>query len=239
MFQRKTATDGERFFVGGWDNTFRAIDAAGGKVVWEKKVGRDAKSGKIMFYYSPAISSPAVGGGKVFVTTNDGVLHAFDAATGEVKWEYDWKKLGYSSPLYHDGRVYCAIGDEGNVFCVDARDGRRIWQAQTKDVIYDSSCVLAGGKVFVGSVNGTFNAIDAADGQIVWQYRLGPGHVLASPAADGGTRLHRVAIRQGDGAAGEVIPRRGYRASYAASLCLYTLGSGTPSRRISRGSTLR
>jgi outer membrane protein assembly factor BamB len=27
MYQSKVATDGERFFVGGWDNRFRCIDA--------------------------------------------------------------------------------------------------------------------------------------------------------------------------------------------------------------------
>jgi len=186
MFQSKTATDGQCFFVGGWDNTFRAIDARTGHVAWEKKVGRDAKSGKIMFYYSPAISSPAVAPdlGLVYVTSNDGVLHAFDTATGEVKWEYDGKKLGYSSPLYHQGRVYCAIGDEGNVFCFDAKTGQLAWRAATNNVIYDSSFTHANGKVFIGSVNGTFNAIDAASGNLLWQYRLGPGHLFASPAAD-------------------------------------------------------
>ena len=44
-----------------WDNTFRAIDAATGNVAWEKKIGHD-KNGKISFYYSPAISSPALKG---------------------------------------------------------------------------------------------------------------------------------------------------------------------------------
>src|SRR5207253_2734766 len=82
----------EHFFVGAWDNTLRAIDAASGKIAWEKKIGKD-KNGKIQFYYSPAISSPAVGDGKVFVTTNDGILHAFDANTGDVAWEFDGKKV--------------------------------------------------------------------------------------------------------------------------------------------------
>ncbi|HEY7117455.1 MAG TPA: PQQ-binding-like beta-propeller repeat protein [Tepidisphaeraceae bacterium] len=186
MYQSNTATDGRRFFVGGWDNTFRAIDAASGKVVWQKKVGRDAKSGKILFYYSPAISSPAVGEGKVFVTSNDGVLHAFDAATGDIAWEFDGKKLGYSSPLYHDGRVYCAIGDQGHVFCWEAKTGQKKWESSVWFVIYDSSFAYSSGKVFIGSVDGAFNALDAETGKVVWQYRLGPGHVFASPAADEG-----------------------------------------------------
>jgi outer membrane protein assembly factor BamB len=183
MYQSNTATDGQRFFVGGWDNTFRAIDAATGKIAWEKRIGYD-KNGRISFYYSPAISSPAVGDGKVFVTTNDGVLHAFDAATGNVAWKFDGKKVGYSSPCYHDGKVYCAIGDQGHVFCWNATDGKKLWQSQVLGVIYDSSFTFAAGRVFIGAVEGTFNAIEADTGKVIWSYRLGPGHVFASPAAD-------------------------------------------------------
>jgi outer membrane protein assembly factor BamB len=183
MFQSTTATDGQRFYVGGWDNAFRAIDAATGRVAWEKQIGKD-KNGKISFYYSPAISSPALGGGNVYVTTNDGVLHAFNTTTGDEAWSHDGRKLGYSSPLYRDGRVYCAIGDEGRVFAVDAATGKQVWEYKGLPVIYDSSFAFANGRVFIGSVDGTFNALDAATGQLLWQYRLGPGHVFASPATD-------------------------------------------------------
>jgi outer membrane protein assembly factor BamB len=187
MFQSNTATDGTRFFVGGWDNTFRAIDADTGHLAWEKKIGRDPKSAKISFYYSPAISSPAVADNKVFVTTNDGVLHAFDTATGDEKWSFDNKKLGYSSPLVHDNKVFIAIGDEGKTFCLSAADGKLLWTSPNLPVVYDSSFTYSNNKVFIGSVNGTLNALDATTGQITWQYHLGPGHVFASPTADDAT----------------------------------------------------
>jgi outer membrane protein assembly factor BamB len=183
MYQSNTATDGNRFFVGGWDNTFRAIDARTGHVAWEKKIGR-APSGSISFYYSPAISSPAVGDGLVYVTTNDGVLHAFNTTTGDEAWSYDGKKLGYSSPLYHDGKVFCAIGDEGKTFAWDARTGKRLWETTVSHVIYDSSFTHSNGHLYIGSVDGTFNAIDENTGKLQYQYRLGPGHVFASPTAD-------------------------------------------------------
>jgi outer membrane protein assembly factor BamB len=59
-----------------------------------------------------------------------------------------------------------------------------LWTANTGSVIYDSSPAFAAGHVFVGCVNGTFNAIEVDTGKITWQYRLPPGHLLASPAAD-------------------------------------------------------
>ena len=186
MVQSKCATDGERVFIGDWVNTLHAIDAAKGEEVWAVKMGK-TKEGKIATPYSPAISSPTVGDGKVYVTTNDGVIHALDTKTGNIAWEWwekDKNKLGYSGPLFHDGKIYIAIGDEGRTFCIDAKKGELLWQCDTGSVIYDSSFAFAGGNVFVGCVSGQFNAIDAATGKIVWKYRLAPGHLLASPATD-------------------------------------------------------
>lgn len=186
MFQSEIATDGQRFFVGGWDNTFRCLDATTGVEFWQHKFGRDAKSGRVMFYFAPAISAPAVDreAQLVYVTSNDGVLHAVKTTTGDIAWEYDGKKLGYAGPLVHGGRVYVPIGDQGNVFCLDGKTGDVLWTANTGAVIYDSSPAYAAGHIYVGCVNGTFNAIEAETGKITWQYRLPPGHLLASPATD-------------------------------------------------------
>ena len=183
MTQTKAATDGERFFVGSWDNHFRCIDAKTGELVWDLKLGKSARADWFSAF-SPAIASPAVGDGKIFVSTNDGILHAIEIDSGKEVWRVDWKKMGYSSPLYRDGRVYCALSDEGKTFCVDANTGSFIWTAETGSVIYDSSFAFGGGNVYIGCVEGIFNAIRAEDGKMMWQYRLGPGHVLASPATD-------------------------------------------------------
>jgi outer membrane protein assembly factor BamB len=182
MFQSQAATDGTRFFVGGWDNDFRCIDAASGKQLWTIPLGR--KSAESFSPYAPAIASPAVGDGKVFISTNDGILHALDIKDRREIWRIDWLKMGYSSPLFHDGRVYCALSDEGKTFMADAASGQIKWIADTGSVIYDSSFAFGGGRVFIGCVNGVLNCINAGDGRIDWQYRVGPGHFLGSPAAD-------------------------------------------------------
>jgi len=182
MFQSKTATDGERFFVGGWDNHFRCIDASRGDVIWDRKLGKPG--GPIFSAFAPAITAPCVGGDKVFVSTNDGILHALKTAGGDEVWRIDWKKMGYSSPIYKDGKVFCALSDEGKTFCADAETGKLDWTCGTGSEIYDSSFAWGGGNVFIGRVDGVLSAIDAKTGKLQWQYRLGPGHVLDSPATD-------------------------------------------------------
>jgi outer membrane protein assembly factor BamB len=184
MYQSQAATDGERFFVGGWDNWFRCLDAKTGKELWKQKFGK-SKAGAFSFYYAPAIGSPTVGGGRVYVTSNDGLLHAMDTATGNVLFEIPGPSLGYSGPLLHDGSIFNAsLTGTGQVFRFDAATGAKQWETPTGSVIYDSSCAFSGGNVYVGCVDGTFSALSVADGKIAWQYRLAPGHLLASPATD-------------------------------------------------------
>jgi outer membrane protein assembly factor BamB len=178
MVQSQAATDGTRFFVGGWDNYFRAIEATTGRELWKNKFGR-------AFYFSPAIGSPTVREGRVFVSSNDGVLHAMNAETGQLLWEVNGLALGYSGPLLRDGKIYNgSLTDTGRVFCFNAETGAKIWETPTGSVIYDSSCAFGGGNVFISCVNGIFSALNAQTGAVAWQYQLAPGHVLASPATD-------------------------------------------------------
>lgn len=178
LYQSAAITDGDRFYLGGWDNKFRCLNAKTGAPVWTNTFGK-------AFYFAPAIGSPTLGDGKVFVTSNDGLLHAMDAASGEVLWETKALMLGYSGPLLQNHKIYNAsLSDDGSVYSFDAATGEKQWETKTGSVIYDSSCASVNGTVFVGCVNGIFSAIRQSDGALLWQYRLGPGHLLASPVTD-------------------------------------------------------
>ncbi|HMS54977.1 MAG TPA: PQQ-binding-like beta-propeller repeat protein, partial [Fimbriimonadaceae bacterium] len=177
LFQSMATTDGSLVFLGCWDQKVYAVDPLVG-LKWTAKFGRS-------FYFSPAIASPTVAGGLVYAASNDGVLHALNALTGEVKWEFDGKKVAYSTPLVVDGVATIALGDEGKVFAFDALTGTTRWEGSTGMLIYDSSLCTNGSLLFVGSVNGTLHALDRASGEVRWRYALGGGHLLASPAARG------------------------------------------------------
>ena len=104
--------------------------------------------------------------------------------SGEPAWQFDGKKLAYSSPLFKDGKLFTAIGDEGNLFAFTAKTGDKLWTSTAAATIYDSSFSAAKGNLFIATVKGTLCAFNARDGKPLWQYSLGPSHLLASPAAD-------------------------------------------------------
>jgi outer membrane protein assembly factor BamB len=180
MYQARPATDGRRLFLGDWSNNFLALDAATGQPLWKVTIGKS-------FYYSAAIGFPALNADSslVYVSSDDGVLHAIETKTGAERWQVNGPALGYSGPLFQSGRIYNAsLTDTGHVFCFDAASGEKRWDTETGSVIYDSSCCAAGGDVCVGCVDGTLAALHAADGSLDWEYRLGAGHLLSSPVAD-------------------------------------------------------
>jgi outer membrane protein assembly factor BamB len=72
----------------------------------------------------------------------------------------------------------------GTIIGLKAGTGERLWTSTTGADIYDSSFVSAGGSLFVTSVNGVVSSVDPSTGATRWRYRLGPGHALATPAAD-------------------------------------------------------
>jgi outer membrane protein assembly factor BamB len=188
FFQSRAASADGVFYLGGWDNTLYALDAVTGTPKWMSKMGRaQAGKGAISFYYSPAIASPTVGDGRVYVCTNDGTLHAVNVQTGKDEWTarapMGRDTFGHSSPLYVDGKIYVGgLGANGDCYAFDARDGKPLWRCATGAENYDSSPAFAGGLVVIGSVQGRLSWIDASTGTLKHQYTLDPGHCFSTPA---------------------------------------------------------
>jgi hypothetical protein len=172
---------------------------ASGKELWVLKLGKPEKLDWFLALRA-GDRVAAVGDGKVFISTNDGILHALEIESGKEVWRIDWKNMGYSSPLYRDGRVYCALSDKGKVFCVDADTGQFIWQTDTGSVIYDSSFCFGGGNVFIGCV------MEPSPRSAPMTARS-PGNTASAPATCSPpprrrqTRLHQLDERASHGAA--------------------------------------
>jgi outer membrane protein assembly factor BamB len=187
FFQSKAAAADGVFYLGSWGNTLYALDAKTGAPRWTAKMGRaGGGTGALSFYYSPAITSPTVAEGRVYVCTNDGLLHAVDTATGKDVWAVRAPQggdtFGYSSPLYAGGRIYLGgLGKRGDVYALNAKTGELIWRCATGNENYDSSPAIAGGLIAIGSVPGKVSWVEVETGKLVHQYGLDPGYCFSSP----------------------------------------------------------
>jgi outer membrane protein assembly factor BamB len=71
------------------------------------------------------------------------------------------------------------------VDCLNADAGSNIWTAKLGRVIYDSSFAADKSRLYIGSVDGDLHCLEASTGVEKWTFRLGDGHLLASPATNG------------------------------------------------------
>lgn len=141
-------------------------------------------------------ASPVVGGGKLFAVGTDGVVSAFDAATGALRWTH---RAQASSDLvnslfgggasYADGRVYATNG-AGEVIALDAETGRQLWQVKPSGPLRGSP-TIAFNLVFVMTMDNQIFALNTADGSLAWQESGSATQAgvfgVAAPAAGQGT----------------------------------------------------
>lgn len=133
------------------------------------------------------MASPVMAGGLVFVAGADGVVHALDAASGNVRWTLFTGGPVRYPPSIADGRAFVGSSD-GWVYAVEAATGRLLWRfraapAPRRIPVYGallSTWPVAGGVLvengvayFAAGLNdldGTHvYALDAKSGRIRWQ----------------------------------------------------------------------
>ncbi len=185
FFQSHAITDGETFYLGGWDNTLYALNVLTGTPRWTTKIGKN-------FYVSPAIASPTLGNGRLYLCSNDGVLHAVNLQTGHDDWmahaPAKGDVFGYASPLFAEGVVYLGgLGENGDVYALDANTGDLKWRHATGQTMYDGAPRLApdGKSLAIMALRGRVSVLDTANGSKLWSYELGPGNIFSTPEYDG------------------------------------------------------
>lgn len=142
-----------------------------------------------------ASSQPAVFGGRVFVGSDPGGIHALDLKTGCLYWKYDAEAGVRAAPLVarmagNPARYAVVFGDlKAFVYALDAQTGAEIWKTRVDE--HPSARItgapsLHGARVFVPvssfeegpaarpnysccTFRGSVASLDVASGKIAWQ----------------------------------------------------------------------
>jgi len=179
--QSKTVSGGGLAYAGGHVfvstgyGELLSIDATSSNIQW--RVRLDA----------PARSAPAIGGGKLVVVSQSGVVQCFDQATGNQLWKADTDGsgtalLGSMSPAVTNDTVIVP-GGGGQIVALDLATGADRWRVSIasnsnvsavsglRDV--SASPVVHDGTVYATSVGGTLAALSLKTGDILWQQQVG------------------------------------------------------------------
>jgi len=142
-------------------------------------------------------TAPLAVDGVLYFAVGYSLVHAMDAQTGKLLWQYDpqapqasGKKLrggwGIRGIAYSEGRIFTATHD-GRLIAIDAKSGKLLWSVLTTepgDNRYITSAPWAfNGKVAIGHggsdfepVRGYVTAYDAKTGKRMWRFWTVPGN---------------------------------------------------------------
>lgn len=115
--------------------------------------------------------SPDGDGERVYAASRDGVVSAYDPATGERLWRSELKLRLSAGPGVGNGRVVVASSD-GNLVCLRADDGSEVWRTDlageslSRPVIRDDS-------VIVYTIDGTLHVLSRFNGRERWSLDQG------------------------------------------------------------------
>jgi outer membrane protein assembly factor BamB len=136
-------------------------------------------------------SSPVITDDRVFITTEDGRLHALDADTGDTLWTFATGGTQRATPSVSGDRVYITGGDDADLHALDVADGDVVWTYDLGDETPTyATPTEVDGTVYVstgfGAGNGGFvHAVDAASGDRLWRSEVGP-QIFFGPAVAAG-----------------------------------------------------
>jgi outer membrane protein assembly factor BamB len=110
---------------------------------------------------------------ELYVASDDGLLHALVASSGELRWRAEIGGAVGRVPVATDDAVY--VVTDSDVVAAFAREtGEALWQYRREPpegfyVTEHAGLTLVGGMLLTGFTDGVVVALDARDGQILWE----------------------------------------------------------------------
>jgi outer membrane protein assembly factor BamB len=139
------------------------------------------------------LQTPALAGNTVYVREVSRRVHAFDAATGQVRWSTDMSWID-SDIAVAPSRVVLARHDSTDSYlqALDATTGQLAWSVTLDWQTTGEAPVIADGKVFVQQPNGKLRALDLQTGATAWELATERGSSVALAAS--GDTLYRASL---------------------------------------------
>jgi outer membrane protein assembly factor BamB len=144
-------------------NAIMALDENTGATIW---------SADVTSMFGAAFVNAAYDSGKVFVVNYDGLMKAFDAASGTLLWSVNLPDQFFftSPPTAVNGMVFTGGAESGGtVYGVDETNGQVLWTMPVENGDSSSPAVI-GGNVYVSYACPQSYAFNAATGQQLWHY---------------------------------------------------------------------
>lgn len=185
----------EMIFAASRQGKVAAYEPLKGKQIWERDFATYEDEGYLSFLsnvFSDGISAKISGGlavsyEKIYFGTEDGVVFALNASTGETEWQVKVRGEVIATPSIDENIVLVNTGS-GIMYALDAFSGEEKWTYESDVPALSlrgiSAPVAANGGAIVGTATGKLVVNIIASGQTAWE------QAVASPS--GATELERI-----------------------------------------------
>jgi len=110
--------------------------------------------------------SPAVVGDTVMIGSDDGVVYAFNAASGQKRWIFTTGQAVEAPLVAADGVVFIASRDT-NLYAVQAASGAQVWVSQIGNLLRTQPA-MGKDAIYLVDENGHLSAVGKTDGRLLW-----------------------------------------------------------------------
>lgn len=188
---------GETIYIAGdvGDEQFLFALDKDGKQKWKVSHGPGWKGKR-----SPgAMGSVVHHDGMLYLLSGNGLLKAYDAKDGAVKWKADMAKdfggkvpgWGYSeSPMIYKDNVIVTPGGNNCIVALDRKTGKKVWASTglKDEANYSSAIAVEFEKhpIIIQAVAGGLVGIDANDGKFLWRCKRAVNTACATPVYSDG-----------------------------------------------------
>lgn len=143
------------------------------------------------------VGTPAVGGGKIFVGSDNGFMYCLDQATGSLLWKYKTGGVVRSSAALAQDMSVVFGSYDGNVYRLDAY-GKLVWKTHIGGDVYCPATIAHDGSVLIGSGIGSLFKLRFETGQPLWEFKSHSVMPINSGPAIGNEHPDIVIVRSYD-----------------------------------------
>lgn len=148
-------------YIGAIDN-IKALNIQSGTLLWQQPIS--------------IVDGLAFNNTLLYVTASDGYVHAFDALTGESRWQFNIELLA-GNPIISQNILYVDAGFDGalgKAFALNATTGSQIWTYQAKDYGNPGGntpiiVAVGAGDVFIDDSH-FIHALNTTNGKPLWDF---------------------------------------------------------------------
>ena len=154
-----------------------ALNASDGATRWQYPA-----DGKPAAFFA---TTPALDGGFLYVTDDNGEAYKLDAATGKEAWKVKLDGALRSAPVVSDSVVYFGSGNN-HCYALSADTGQTLWDAATNGAVTTSPVVTGGLIVFASSDNSVYS-LNGRTGRKAWSVPFDSDPSIVPVVYDGRT----------------------------------------------------